>query len=869
MLELILIIVAVIIFVQISKLIKRVDHLERMLQIKPAVAEWQQPLQPETTVIIEDTFQTAESKEPETFNAPLYQERPAQHVPPQQKHPRQSNSTSQYYEKLIAWGQQLLSGNIIAKIGGLIFIVGMAFLLKYAAQYGLLPIGLRLIAAAIVSLLLIAGGWMLRKRNENYALILQGIGISLIYIVIFISFRLYSLLPTTFAFALLIIIGLFAAILSILQNSRALIVLAQIGGFLAPILASSPQGDYIILFSYYAILNAAIGVIAWFKSWRLLNLIGFAFTFVIAIAWGVLRYTPVMYLPIQCFLIYFIVLYVAIALLFAQSEQSHIKRYIDGTLVFGVPLIGFGLQLAIVRNFHYGAAFSAIAFAAFYLLICWIVSLRGKLQQLLSESFLAIAAIFITLAIPLGLSEQWTGLTWAIEGCLIIWIGCRQQRLLYRFAGYSLTLIAGLIYLFLLLLAWRTNIDLLVHGNIIGIAGLAGCYLLQCQNPTAARIERFFSYLLFIVGTCCFYFSTFYYFNNWALNYLLIYYTIAALAASLIAVTLRWKLLQYLASAIIVYAWYQQTMQFADMQVFHISYLIAWLLCSGSIFFLLYQSENERLAINNKLIAVLHAFNVWLLLWWVANYVFQLIQNYFTLAVSWQYASMAVIPLAATWLIMTGKSAQYWPIKRYKTTYQRSIALVNLLALSAWSLLSNIHFTGTVTPLPYLPLLNPIDLVMLAILLLSFNWLQQSRHWLENDIEIPLYLPQIFIALLTLFWITCMVLRSVHQWANIPYNYADLYDATVAQAAVSITWVISGLILMFLAYFKQHRATWILGGCLLILVVGKLFLIDLSHTQSLARIISFITVGVVLLIIGYIAPIPPRQLTHKDDDHEN
>jgi len=42
-------------------------------------------------------------------------------------------------------------------------------------------------------------------------------------------------------------------------------------------------------------------------------------------------------------------------------------------------------------------------------------------------------------------------------------------------------------------------------------------------------------------------------------------------------------------------------------------------------------------------------------------------------------------------------------------------------------------------------------------------------------------------------------------------------------------------------------------------VVAKLFLIDLADIGTVARIVSFIGVGLLLLIIGYFAPIPPRQ----------
>jgi uncharacterized membrane protein len=41
-------------------------------------------------------------------------------------------------------------------------------------------------------------------------------------------------------------------------------------------------------------------------------------------------------------------------------------------------------------------------------------------------------------------------------------------------------------------------------------------------------------------------------------------------------------------------------------------------------------------------------------------------------------------------------------------------------------------------------------------------------------------------------------------------------------------------------------------------VVAKLFFVELSNRGGLERIISFIGVGVLLLVVGYFAPLPPR-----------
>jgi uncharacterized membrane protein len=54
-----------------------------------------------------------------------------------------------------------------------------------------------------------------------------------------------------------------------------------------------------------------------------------------------------------------------------------------------------------------------------------------------------------------------------------------------------------------------------------------------------------------------------------------------------------------------------------------------------------------------------------------------------------------------------------------------------------------------------------------------------------------------------------------------------------------------------------ERKLWVAGAALLGVVVGKLFLVDLANTGTVARIVSFLGVGVILLLIGYVAPVPP------------
>ena len=109
-----------------------------------------------------------------------------------------------------------------------------------------------------------------------------------------------------------------------------------------------------MLFSYYALLNAGILGIAWFKAWRVLNLLGFAFTFIVGTVWGVTRYRPELFATTEPFLVLFFLFYVAIAVLYALRRPVELRNYVDAGLVFGTPLVAAGLQSGLIRHIEYG-----------------------------------------------------------------------------------------------------------------------------------------------------------------------------------------------------------------------------------------------------------------------------------------------------------------------------------------------------------------------------------------------------------------------------------------------------------------------------------------------------------------------------------
>ncbi|MFP3366765.1 DUF2339 domain-containing protein, partial [Pseudoalteromonas sp. SIMBA_148] len=88
-------------------------------------------------------------------------------------------------------------------------------------------------------------------------------------------------------------------------------------------------------------------------GWRVLNIVGFAFTFVVGVIWGVDNYQPEYYLNCQIFIILNLVVY---GLLTQQYARHHVRTddgrkqlMVDSVLLFAPPVLAFSLQYAITE----------------------------------------------------------------------------------------------------------------------------------------------------------------------------------------------------------------------------------------------------------------------------------------------------------------------------------------------------------------------------------------------------------------------------------------------------------------------------------------------------------------------------------------
>jgi uncharacterized membrane protein len=756
---------------------------------------------------------------------------------------------------VVAWLKRWFSeGNVPVKVGVIVLFLGVAALLKYAADQGWLYVRIefRLAGIAAAALAGLVFAWRKRDSHRNFALSLQGGAIGVLILTVFTAFKLYNLLPAGFAFALLVVIVAGAAMLAVLQDAIALAVLAIVGGFLAPILISTGSGNHVALFGYYAVLNAAVFGIAWIRPWRVLNLIGFAFTFGVGTFWGSLSYRPELFASTEPFLLLFFAFYLLIPVLYALRQAPDRRDLIDGTLVFGTPLIAFALQVALVEHARMPLAFTAVGAAAIYTALAALELRRWNLT-LLGQSHALLALGFATLAVPLALSARSTSSTWALEGAALVWLGLRQSRRLPQWIGFALQ--GGAAFAYLIAYADHHPQQVILNGEFFSALLIALSALATARLLSLARMREL-NIVFFVWGWLWLWFAWGDEIGRFApdtlqadLSLVLIAAT-AVLAAELLR---RWDWRECAWPAIAMFPLALPFVGFtADenhgpLEHWAIAAWVVWLVAALRAL-AVFTERKERL------LAIVHSVFLWAVALLLATEFGHFVWRHLALVDIW-VALASLLPFAALfWLALQRNRIATWPSPDAAETARRWL-LAGVAAVLGICWLFGLVDPGDPAPLPYVPLLNPLELAQLGYLFLLLAWFRIAAR--EGGALVDGELRARALALAGVVLLTSITLRGAHFLGGVPWSDA-LWESPLAQAALSITWTVAGIAAMLLGKRRGSRAVWLGGAVLMAVVLVKLLLIDRRFMHDLPAIVGVLVVGVLLVAVGYFAPVPPR-----------
>ena len=793
----------------------------------------------------------------------------------------------------------LLGGNTIVRVGLIILFIGLAFLARYAAQHSLFPIELRLAAIVGAGIALLVVGFSRRHVRPDFALALQGTGVAAIYLTVFAATRLYDVIPPLPGFGVMIVVCALGCALALYQNAQSLAVASFLGGFAVPVLLSTGEGSSVVLFSYYTLLNLAVLFIAERRAWRMVNLVGFFATFGVATVWGVLRYEPSQYAMAQPFLIAFVLIYIVAAMLYARNARAQVaagtgklSSVVDSTLLFGPALAGFGLQVGLVRHLEFGSAFSALGFGAVYLALAMYARRRGYEQnQLLRECLIAIGVGFVTVAIPLALGARWTSSAWALEGAAAFYVGMRQARWMPRLFGLILQAVAALVFvetlhgpavglpfanaafmaaaliaLPLIATSWWLRGDLPHSGSRFAamyavaesklsapafLAGFALAWLalsleavrqippleigLQPTDVFSDGIQRMLVMLAFVTS---------------------------AAVAFVAGRKLDWNVAKWPARVTLLPIVLALLAQISDdCHVLITPDWALWAIAFGLHYWLLWSADRDPDSVPGWQRAM-HVGSVWAVTLWLSDCLWLGIERGRLWDTSWAGVVMllSVTAMLALLTAAATRGQKRWPLNRHAVGYYWIAAVPLALLVFGGILITALIDPGRADPLPYIPLFNPLELTLgigLGALVLWRRMLVAKAPTGSDPITSRAALG--VLALLVFVVVNTVWLRIAHHFLGVAWTPEAMGGSFVVQTGLAILWTVLALALMIVAHRRLQRSLWLVGAALLALTVGKLLLVDLANSGGGERVVTFIAVGVLMLVVGYFAPLPPAK----------
>lgn len=750
---------------------------------------------------------------------------------------------------------RLLQGNPLAKIGVVLLFFGIASALKVAAEHAVFPLEARLALAVVGALVLLGLGWRKREVQPMFGLAMQGGGIAILYLLVYLAFSYFALIGAHTAFAGFAVLGAGCVALALAQNGVSLAVLGMAGAFVAPLLAASGSGGQVLLFGYFALLNLVVLGLVWLMDWRALSRTGFIFTFLIGLAWGLDYYRPSDFAVSEFFLVLFFLWYSLAPLLAAWRQAPGARALSDGILLFGVPLAALGLQVGVVRHLPDGLAWSSFAGGLYYLALA--LSARRIGEEILRRVYLAIGAVLLALAVPLAFDAAVTAAFWALGGAGLIRLGLLREDSRSQTLGAALQFLGGAYFL----VCWGESgpfaapppSEVLPGMIVLAVSGLLSGYWLQRERAADALLTWWgllwwFAALGWIMQR---YFDGALALSGWVGS--------AAISVALMEIAgtrLEWPALRQPAFllgpalagvALLAFPLHGHLLQ-GFMAVF---FPLALLVFYGV---LRRQEETE--------VAVFPLFShygaAWLVMALLPLELAWFAGHWWPGVALWPVLAWGVSAAVIVWTTQAGQRRGVWPFCAHPEAYLETILLPALVLSILWPFYANFTQSGA-WGLPYLPVLNPLDAVLFAVIFSLLRWRAASLEIQNGNPSDVVRFVQLVLAAQIVVGISALAARITHFWGGVAFHADALFRSALFQGLLSLLWTLTALGLMVYAARAGRRSLWFGGFGLLVAVGLKLMLVDLANAGTLTWSLSLIGVALLVIAGSYFAPLPPKE----------
>ncbi|MBN1391949.1 MAG: DUF2339 domain-containing protein, partial [Sedimentisphaerales bacterium] len=468
---------------------KRVNEIERRIRLPqqpaqtptpepPEVIEQPPPPVTEPPVIPEPV---ASSPQPEQVEIP--QEQPKSPVPKVIFEP-----AVQKPQKEAVSLEQRIGTRWVLIAGVITVVIAAGFFLKFAYEnYWIGPWGRIGIAAVAGFVSLVIGEITRRRGYEIAAKGTTALGFAILYAADFTAYRFYDLIGNVPAFAIAIFITITAMAYAVVLNEVVAAFLAMLGGYLAPVIVSKGENLPVPLFGYLLVLSCGAMLCAFWRKWRVINLLALAGTFLLYTGWfekffhSQLHGTgpPEQMAIALTWLGIFFGLFLVLPLLYGLVNRAIARKDDVWLVAINVTWTFYYLWTILHGQYRTELAFCVAGLSAAHLAMMGLVFVRCREDVILRRTLLVIGLAFLTIAIPLYWKMNAIVLGWAIEGGILIFIGIRYRSILTQIGGAAAFILACI--KLVLLLPMHTDAFRIVLNSNFGIWVFVSVMLWFCH----------------------------------------------------------------------------------------------------------------------------------------------------------------------------------------------------------------------------------------------------------------------------------------------------------------------------------------------------------------------------------------------------
>jgi uncharacterized membrane protein len=330
-------------------------------------------------------------------------------------------------------------------LGAVVLVLSVGFFVKYAVDNRWIgPAGRVVLTVLLGVVLLAAGDRAVRRAMRALGLGLMGAGLAALYVALFAAFARYHLLPQAAAFVAMVVVTAGGLTLGVLHRAMSTSVLAVLGGFLTPVMLSTGGDARDVLFAYVLVLDLGVLGVAFFRSWRALDVLAFIGTAVLYGGWYEEHYRTSVMAPALLWLGSFYLIFLLLPFVYHLRWRSPatIERF---TMALTNAAAAFFVAYRTLRIDHaHVLGFVVLGMSACYVVLGSMVRRRIMGDSRSLFGFITLGVFFLTMAVPLHLSVHGIMLAWAVEGPVLLYLGYRFQYFPVRVGGLIVLMLAGI-----------------------------------------------------------------------------------------------------------------------------------------------------------------------------------------------------------------------------------------------------------------------------------------------------------------------------------------------------------------------------------------------------------------------------------------